>query len=631
MISFVETSSLAASLIALFSLVFVIIFNLYILRRNGFCVNANCWFCNAWTKVPYRNRNSFDCPSCLQYNGFDKDGGYNKVIEAQHNTSFTELNTTKKTEPYTNGLCTYCNNNQQLKVYQLAQFTPINEETYDKEVEHFQKQLDKSYKLCKKCDKVLKSTIEKKNAWIFGNRLKNLRKKGLSILDLTKSSHGLTKDVKQSFCLKVIKYTLVSFTVLVLCQILNVKIDYPTQDVQKYMPKSITQYEFILRDIYSTIFNVSRRLDDEINNFNSYLPKNIKIQKGNLLPITSVGFLLDFIILLCDKTSVFSKINGMLGWTVLFLSSSISFRQDYFFFINILQVFTSLSLLYSYLTYESIKKKKKIGGTKFQFKKIKKPIEVLESSDEEEVEEIQNSSESSTKSKNSYKSSKSLHYQSVRSSSPVQHFSSPIRHNGDLNHSFTTAKMSSSNRPILSPPKLKNITQNPWTAGGFWKNDTNVLPVAVANTNLSRSSSQSSGFVSSTEPVNNNFNSSPPSRDPSVGGDVERSSILSESAYHFKPINSSATQFLNNQQLYYKADNNTFYPVLNQNNMLFIQNGVPTHNLHSSFGSSSLRSFNTRGGGFQSPPLFIEKSPNTLFRNANTSVNERNFIRKPSF
>lgn len=98
-------------------------------------MSVNCWFCNTWTKVLYAKRNNFECPSCLQYNGFTQDGGYNKVINAQHNTSFTR--TVTNTKAAKNGLCTLCNNNQRLKIHQLANFVPLNENNYDVEIEHF--------------------------------------------------------------------------------------------------------------------------------------------------------------------------------------------------------------------------------------------------------------------------------------------------------------------------------------------------------------------------------------------------------------------------------------------------------------------------------------------------------------
>lgn len=109
--------------------------NLYF--RDGFHVNANCWFCNQWNKVLYSNRNSFICSFCLQYNGFNTDGGYNKIIKEQHDTSAVLNKTTNKTDFFSNGLCTYCNNNQRLKVKQLASFTPLNEKNYNVEIEHF--------------------------------------------------------------------------------------------------------------------------------------------------------------------------------------------------------------------------------------------------------------------------------------------------------------------------------------------------------------------------------------------------------------------------------------------------------------------------------------------------------------
>lgn len=40
--------------------------------RRLFPAKVNCWFCNTWTKVDYDNQNSFECPTCLQYNGFTK-------------------------------------------------------------------------------------------------------------------------------------------------------------------------------------------------------------------------------------------------------------------------------------------------------------------------------------------------------------------------------------------------------------------------------------------------------------------------------------------------------------------------------------------------------------------------------
>lgn len=321
---------------------------------------------------------------------------------------------------------------------------------------------------------------------------------------------------------------------------------------------------------------------------------------------------------------------------------------------------------------------------KFTFKKLKTNTELAESSDEEIFEDMFNSSSCSKKSmsEKSYKngnnfnasshpphsqnlfqnilqntangdtfatarSTKSLSIfnnsfknDSINSSSNELHRSLDNLHLTNLNFKSQSCTspvfpVNSVNRPILSPSKLKNITQNSWTAGGFWKNDVAVFPASTDVTNLSRSSSQSSGFVSSNEPVvPNTYNSVPPSREPSLYGDFEKSSILSEPTYHFTPINSSCTtnSWKNNfpfnnshlpkqcspntNQLYYKADNNIFYPILKQNNMLLVQgNDIPRSNFENSFSNLSLNSFNT-SNRYHPPVLFGEKPViSSLFKN----------------
>ncbi|XP_017785812.1 PREDICTED: uncharacterized protein LOC108568969 isoform X2 [Nicrophorus vespilloides] len=151
--------------------------------RRKFNFKVNCWFCNENTRVPYAEINAFMCPSCTQYNGFNKDGSYNKQILEQHDEMLnaqyhsTSINESCSNHTPSNGLCKFCNNNQQLKIYQLAHFVPMDEENYDIEIEHFQKQLEKAYKLCPKCDRVLKKTLGQQNKWMLGLKLASLKKK----------------------------------------------------------------------------------------------------------------------------------------------------------------------------------------------------------------------------------------------------------------------------------------------------------------------------------------------------------------------------------------------------------------------------------------------------------------------
>lgn len=70
--------------------IFVVVFlMLYIFMKffNRYFKNAevNCWFCAKNQIVNKSKVNSFICTFCEQYNGFDDDGGYNKLISAQFN------------------------------------------------------------------------------------------------------------------------------------------------------------------------------------------------------------------------------------------------------------------------------------------------------------------------------------------------------------------------------------------------------------------------------------------------------------------------------------------------------------------------------------------------------------------
>ncbi|XP_046558786.1 transmembrane protein 201-like [Haliotis rubra] len=137
----------------------------YKVLRPRFPVRVNCWFCNADTVVPYGNRNCWDCPSCDQYNGFDKAGDYNKDIPAQH---MLELNhgIGCRPEEYlgsSSALCNGCEQNQLLKVKQLASFVPMNEDNYDAEIDAYKDHLERVYELCDPCKVVVEHELMKQD------------------------------------------------------------------------------------------------------------------------------------------------------------------------------------------------------------------------------------------------------------------------------------------------------------------------------------------------------------------------------------------------------------------------------------------------------------------------------------
>lgn len=108
--------------------------------------------------MPFEQRNSWTCPDCEQYNGFNKDGDYNRDILSQRDcSSRTDANSSRGsssaarnghcanayyanglTPPQENGLCAQCNEAQRLKIEKLAQFEPRHESRYDQELKVYQ-------------------------------------------------------------------------------------------------------------------------------------------------------------------------------------------------------------------------------------------------------------------------------------------------------------------------------------------------------------------------------------------------------------------------------------------------------------------------------------------------------------
>lgn len=172
----------------------VVIANFFLSVRKRFPVRVNCWFCNTNSKVPYNDSNSWVCVNCTQYNGFTEDGDYNREIPAQYQSrlnphaNITDDDKISYTAPY-NGLCFGCNRNQELKIHQLASFVPEVEENFEEEVEEYQQQLEQAYKLCSRCERVLKRTLNDVKRNILGSKLAQIGTKGLKVFDVHMKSN----------------------------------------------------------------------------------------------------------------------------------------------------------------------------------------------------------------------------------------------------------------------------------------------------------------------------------------------------------------------------------------------------------------------------------------------------------
>uniref|UniRef100_A0A182QF36 Ima1 N-terminal domain-containing protein n=1 Tax=Anopheles farauti TaxID=69004 RepID=A0A182QF36_9DIPT len=195
--------------------------NLYLSVRRRFPARVNCWFCNHDTHVPYDQSNSFVCPGCKQYNGFTADGDYNREIPEQYQQrlnnyhyhhpanvtdddkwdSTTIRSGTTSSVHSGNGLCFGCNRNQELKIHQLASFVPGDEDNYETEVEEYRKQLEQAYKLCGRCERVLKRTLNDVKRNILGSKLSQIGCKSLNVLDMhiRASSKHLAQQKRQQW------------------------------------------------------------------------------------------------------------------------------------------------------------------------------------------------------------------------------------------------------------------------------------------------------------------------------------------------------------------------------------------------------------------------------------------------
>ncbi|XP_068629514.1 uncharacterized protein [Battus philenor] len=142
--------------------------------RSALPWRVNCWFCNCNTWIKFPVRNCWICPICEQYNGFTKDGDYNKVLNVAVEQVCKTSNVFQKSPPK-NGLCKMCNINQQLKMTQLANFVPMNEKKFDEEIDSYKMQLEKAYRLCSPCKKVLQGKLHKEKETLLGSKLLETR------------------------------------------------------------------------------------------------------------------------------------------------------------------------------------------------------------------------------------------------------------------------------------------------------------------------------------------------------------------------------------------------------------------------------------------------------------------------
>lgn len=154
------------------------------------------------SRVIFYKINSWTCSHCEQYNGFNKDGDYNKEISEMHkdqSDTLNELNSNSLNQVVyrsTNCLCQRCNYYQQLKIEKLSKFEPKKEETYDLEIKYYKNYLEKIYTLCTNCQSKVKFEITKQDG-IIKQYLLNLSRcmKKITGINYDQTSDQIKKSV----------------------------------------------------------------------------------------------------------------------------------------------------------------------------------------------------------------------------------------------------------------------------------------------------------------------------------------------------------------------------------------------------------------------------------------------------
>ncbi|XP_055366150.1 transmembrane protein 201 isoform X2 [Betta splendens] len=267
-------------------------------RKKPSHVTVNCWFCNDNTVVPYGNRNCWDCPKCDQYNGFQENGDYNKIIPAQHKAHLNHgvsgnllSSETPKTQQWVNCqmlLCRKCNNNQSAKIKQLASFIPRDDENYDEEIEAYKYHLEQTYKLCKPCQTAVEYYIKYQNRQLRTVLLNHqLRRTRDSVNSFVKSSSSVSSPVGV-ILLRVLAFLICAFLVATL---FSEFLDLPATIGVTY-PKPKLYNESTLKNESSTDAPVWQ---DLLNLLPDKAIENAKLVwqhgRANQLAVVSVGLL----------------------------------------------------------------------------------------------------------------------------------------------------------------------------------------------------------------------------------------------------------------------------------------------------------------------------------------------------
>ncbi|GAB1867453.1 hypothetical protein CAJAP_08532 [Camponotus japonicus] len=519
------------SMLAPVLLIFVTCLTVFHRLKVRWPVTVNCWFCNKNSKIWRKDLNWWLCPWCEQYNGFSKNDDYTYNIPEQYatpnmSTRYCRLIKQSNSRNISmNHLCANCNKQENLKLLELSNFEPKSERHYNAELTKFKEYLEKRYPLCNNCKLTVQTVLNKQALWLTRYKMLFFRQKPIKMLI------GNTRKLEVLFR--------GMSTILFL------------------IPIIVYNHDSVWLPIGGLFFHLCACW------------ANSKKKRLDILLIFLWFCIISFVYI---KNSIFQNV-----WLMMDIVHCL------------IQV---CAFITGFLSINLISHKNTLIGS-VAFKKLKlhprnvAPQSTLQNHSESKINtsnEIINAVESSVYvtgevSSTEIKSHSAILRQklsTVADNNNDNHLNSVSQNNNSLldgcclNHSLSTLflsedssrygknptkatpaiferkiysttssenlfkKFGSGNRRyILSPPKLRSVTQTSWVAGGYWQEG--HMMTATPPT-LSRSSSQSSGFGSA---GSSNF---APSREPSVH-EFDRCSIVSDAtrwSYHASRANHSS-------------------------------------------------------------------------------------------
>lgn len=174
---------------------------------------------------------------------------------------------------------------------------------------------------------MLKKKLEQQHAWLFGNRMKDLKTKALNLVNSN-------RDRVYSYNLSVVRSLLLFTVIVIFCYLLKIKIEISSlKNAKPVILEPLKPYAKIVEEYYNLMKKSALNLSATYIDF-----KEINFEANFLSVITILGFFLQVFLVLREKFSNWWKANEMMVWILLFLTSSVPLDSLYSGQIKILQV-----------------------------------------------------------------------------------------------------------------------------------------------------------------------------------------------------------------------------------------------------------------------------------------------------